>query len=602
MELVLPLIIVAISLLLLLLALLSFVEKNDKALLQRRIVLMERKVRDAGSDTVGPLYRKLNRLKDTLEDLEKREGLRQARQLVAYHKQQHRHFLDEATTYLNWTLDAAIHIPQDVRTCVRVARKMLITKVIEDARRAEAIEPHTDALKAIIKSTDAFIEAWPTSQHSPFSIPFYDTVNFPQMCFKLSTPFNGIATSTMQECCAQFRQNVSKMGGVMPQEYRGDKPLSKYFAGFYGYQDILEHPVPFEFYDQTRFQHMHVLGDWGSTKTTFLSHLIMEDVARIPKVSVVVLDSQFRLIDGLAHLPNPKAILVGPSHPIGLNLFYLGNPDATADILTYAFGGIQNTEATALQTGPMRYIIKAVCNHPKPNLDVVQDFIRNPKKYSTLIAKCDKRTRDYFANDFNLRDDTKNGIVSRIALLREHAMLDKMLNADSLDLDLPIALAQGSLVLFDANKDDLGFDRSRVFGRLVIALINDVMHRRMKMEEEKLKRCFVFIDEAHDYIANDTRFVEMMEQARKQRIGICAAHHHDGQLSVAVKQSLERAAIQVECVAKGEANVRILKDRTKRISYDKFEFKERITDTEYAERYTRITVKEPPAWDDATDA
>ena len=55
---------------------------------------------------------------------------------------------------------------------------------------------------------------------------------------------------------------------------------------------------------------------------------------------------------------------------------------------------------------------------------------------------------------------------------------------------------------------------------------------------ELLMPCFVYIDECHDYIARDANVTAILEQARKQKVGLVLAHQYLSQISQSVLESL----------------------------------------------------------------
>lgn len=148
---------------------------------------------------------------------------------------------------------------------------------------------------------------------------------------------------------------------VWPHEYEGEDVHDLYLVPELA--RLFKQTIPFKLADRTRFDSHHVIGKKDSGKSTLLSHMIAYDIGRIPAVSAMVIDSQYRMIDGFARLPGLHPVFIGPDHPIALNPFRWGNIDDVVDILTYAFGSIFETSLTELQAGTTEYIIRAVAQH-----------------------------------------------------------------------------------------------------------------------------------------------------------------------------------------------------------------------------------------------
>lgn len=447
---------------------------------------------------------------------------------------------------------------------------------------------------AVIKSLASYLRVLPKFNPAPLTQPLHKAIDFPRLAFSLIEPFRderlkkfGMAQFVLDN----FNEAVRKQTGrqqsrelVFPQTYEGNNPVEAYF-GTSPFKPILDIEVPYPLWDTTRFEHHHIIGPRGKGKTTFLSHLINYDINR--DVSVVVIDSQYRLIDGFARLEK-KPLLISPKFPIPMNPFKWGNTDDVVEILTYAFGSIFETDLTQLQAGPLEYIIRAVAQDPDANLDTLVDFIVKPKQ--SLVAKTDPNTQKYFANFFkDLPNQSRSGIVQKLMAFRRHAAIDAMLNAKTNELNLPDLLQQGCVVLIDTNKDELTSDQCHVFGKLFIALLHNTMRKRTKLPEDTLKPVFTFIDELADYCppdSDDKKFRELLDQSRKQKMGFIVAHQREDQINPRVLASLRDCAIKTVCLQPGLVENSIYGQAT-RLQIPPFAFPSRITDEQYAARYTR---------------
>lgn len=450
---------------------------------------------------------------------------------------------------------------------------------------------------AVDKSLRAYLSHFPYNE-GPFTQPLACAVNISQLSYDLIQPFRDVkAHNLLQFVPDKFHQNVVNTtykqtkgkGGslIYPQDFRGecsDIP-KEYFSGL-PFLPLLEKQVPLPLPDELRFTHHHVLGQRGKGKTTFLSHMIDNDFKRTPEVSVVVIDSQFRLIDGFAHLPGYDPIFISPSNPIPLNPFRWGNVEDVVDILSYAFGSVFEADLTSLQSGPVSYIIRAVAQDPEANLDTLVSFLQRPNE--KLISKTDSNTQTYFEQFFkSTPKTTMSGIAQRVLTFRRNTAIDAMLNASANELDLPKELQDGRIILIDTNKDELTSPHTQVFGRLFIALLHNTMRKRVKVDENKLKPAFIYIDELADYCPaahDDSKFREVLDQARKQRMGLIVAHQRPDQVNPAVLKALEDSSIHTRCIEKGDA----------RITVNGLEKKIRVEEYKFAGRVERTKREFPP--------
>jgi hypothetical protein len=106
-------------------------------------------------------------------------------------------------------------------------------------------------------------------------------------------------------------------------------------------------------------------------------------------------------------------------------------------------------------------------------------------------------------------------------------------------VDLFAALNRGSLVLINTAKDLLKQDGCEILGRFFIALLVQAVQERAAIPEDRRRSTFVYIDEAQDYF--DESIENLLNQARKYKVGLVLAHQNLGQfetrLSAAVMAS-----------------------------------------------------------------
>ena len=109
-------------------------------------------------------------------------------------------------------------------------------------------------------------------------------------------------------------------------------------------------------------------------------------------------------------------------------------------------------------------------------------------------------------------------------------------SAPSNQIDLFRSLNDGSIVVINTAKELLKTEGAALLGRFFIALLTQATLARSVLPESQRMPTFVYIDEAHDYF--DDKLGELMNQARKYRVGVTLAHQHLDQLSVELRSTL----------------------------------------------------------------
>jgi hypothetical protein len=113
-----------------------------------------------------------------------------------------------------------------------------------------------------------------------------------------------------------------------------------------------------------------------------------------------------------------------------------------------------------------------------------------------------------------------------------------MLSNPKSKLDLFTEINAGKVILINTAKDLLKQDGTEIFGRFFLALIAQAAHERATLHPSKRLPCYVYIDECQDYLSTDSNFTMILEQARKQNVGVIVAHQYLSQLSQKTLDSL----------------------------------------------------------------
>ena len=97
-------------------------------------------------------------------------------------------------------------------------------------------------------------------------------------------------------------------------------------------------------------------------------------------------------------------------------------------------------------------------------------------------------------------------------------------------------LNQGKIVLINTAKDLLGQEGTAIFGRFFIALISQATQQRAAIPSHERRPTFVYIDEAQDYF--DDGISNLLNQARKYRVGLIFSHQNLDQLGSGLRSSV----------------------------------------------------------------
>jgi hypothetical protein len=409
-------------------------------------------------------------------------------------------------------------------------------------------------------------------QHNMVNVPVCQHEKRPPDLFgKFYTPASGfISVHPMDDRYRahffedQIHRGLTSFVGLMDKNRATYKPYPR-------------DPEPFNFYEQYRMRHQWVLGDSGSGKTTFLANLLAQDLHKVAQgeASLVVLDSQD---DELTrYLPRDRRFAPGgdlhgrlvyleydSKHPLAFNIF--ANPDA-AELCDFVMKSVIGADVTMKQNVFYEYLLTAASIIPGANIYTVQDLLRpgGDKLFGPYLNKLDARAQHWLKNRFDadIFAQTKEEILYRLeAFTSPRNILGNMLASSQDKFDLGKEIQAGKVVVLNTNRSKLGKQGTRALGRFFIFKVLQAMEDRMDIDRSARLPTFFYIDEATDYIEDDDSLPDLLEKARKQKIGLIIAHQRTGdgsRISKNVQAALSGIYIQARLFQPKTATV-TLKD------------------------------------------
>jgi hypothetical protein len=321
-----------------------------------------------------------------------------------------------------------------------------------------------------------------------------------------------------------------------------------------------------------------------------------------------------------------KLILIDSDVRFPLNPFYMGAEAGTKaekdagkrlakGLITYM---LANLNPAPGQERALPFLAEATLHSRNKSLEQLLRYVQMDREVlPSEIGSFPSDVQDWFRTTRRgLNPATLSGLDERLTSFihqKRHTPLYKNLNAGRWGdqdgkFDLFEELHQGGKVLLidtdNGKNDDEG---TNLMGRMFIAMLNDVMMRRMKLTEKK--PIYVYLDEAADYLTFDKSFIKILTRAGEARVGMTVAYQFKGQPGVdgEMEKALNNASIHSECVEPGTVEV-VINQRTKlSLPIKRFEFKEqdRMDEEDYkrlrAELAAKYPYKAPPPPPDIDD-
>lgn len=454
-------------------------------------------------------------------------------------------------------------------------RALLLAKerVLSDPQRYEEIWR-----EKIVRIFEGFFRYLPPlASEGQFSVAVVDVCNVPEIVERImATMYDDdvVSANLFTGIRDQFERNLVTASGLSFEEARrkpsavakptASKLPTREIAATYLYgtsfTKLFTLALPFSIPEAARFEHTHIIAGSGHGKTQTLQHLILADLQQPNPPGMVIIDSQgdlIRRVSKLALFDGPlrkRLIIIDPrdvEHPPALNMFDVnmerisryGTADreqilnGVIELYEYFFGSLLGAELTQKQTLIFRYLARLMIHIPAATIRTLIELMDSTKPYQHIIDAMPESTQMFFNKEFGDRSytETKTQIKRRLYGIIENQTFERMFSAPKNKIDIPTALNRGNIVLVNTAKDFLK-SGSSILGRYFIALTLQAALERAAVPEGQRRPAFLYIDEAAEYF--DNNIDNLLNQARKYKLGMVMAHQYLDQLAGGLRASI----------------------------------------------------------------
>ena len=250
-----------------------------------------------------------------------------------------------------------------------------------------------------------------------------------------------------------------------------------------------------------------------------------------------------------------RVVLIDPNdieHPPALNLFDFGLDrlggyapkdremllNGAVALFEYMFGALLGAELTNRQQVIFRFIARLMMVVEGATIHTMREFMESPEATRPYLDRLDPTERHFFETQFyeGTYNDTRKQILARLWGVLSNRVLARMFSHPRNRVNLFEAMNRGSLILINTAKDLLKQEGTEIMGRFFIALIAHAAQERAPIPEDRRRSTFVYIDEAQDYF--DSSMENLLNQARKYKVGLVLAHQNLGQFERALQAAV----------------------------------------------------------------
>ncbi len=292
-----------------------------------------------------------------------------------------------------------------------------------------------------------------------------------------------------------------------------------------------------------RRRHLYVVGKTGSGKSKLLELLLTSDIQN--GQGCCLIDPHGDLAtEVIKYIPKNRigdVVYVDPTDknfPIGFNpLEPVADHEARQQLSTFfiaifkkLFAATWNQRMEHL----IRYITLALLETPDSNVLGISRILSDTSFRQRVIMQIqDPVVKAFWANEFTPSDaqfanEAVIPILNRIGQFISNPIVRNMVGQRKNMLDFEKFMNEGKIIIINLSKGKLGDENAALLGSMFITKIQQAALSRAKIEEEKRRDFYFYIDEFQNF-ATDA-FSSILSEARKYHLNLTIAHQYISQL------------------------------------------------------------------------
>jgi type IV secretory pathway TraG/TraD family ATPase VirD4 len=342
-----------------------------------------------------------------------------------------------------------------------------------------------------------------------------------------------------------------------------------------GHRQVWGGTEPFGLRHADRLQHVYVLGQTGTGKSTLLRNLLIDDIQS--GQGCALLDPHGDLAEEiLDYIPRSRSddlVYFNPAdleYPIAYNLLAGAKPDEIhllASSVVSAFKSIWSQS-----WGPRMELLLfagvaalAECCHKTGNvslLGIQRMLIDDHFRAWVLSHVSDVAVRSFWLSEYEqydarFRSEIISPVQNKIGALLMSPVLRNTLGQVRKSFDFRFMMDNRRIFIANLAKGRIGQDKAALLGALLVSQIEQAAFSRAELPRRERHEFFLFIDEFQNYLTDS--FAGIFSESRKYALGITVSNQHLGQLRLDVRDAIMGNCGTIIAFRVGESDAAILR-------------------------------------------
>jgi len=297
-----------------------------------------------------------------------------------------------------------------------------------------------------------------------------------------------------------------------------------------------------------RRRHLYIVGKTGSGKSKLLELLLIADIQN--GEGCCLIDPHGDLAEEvLKFVPKDRiedVIYINPTDrdfPIGFNplepVESYEERQHLSRFLISIFKKLFAENWNSRMEHLIRYITLALLETPDSSILGITRMLSDTNFRQRVIKQIqDPVVKSFWTNEFSTSNEqfinvAAVPIMNKVGQFISNPIIRNMVGQQKNMLDFDKFMNEGKVVIINLSKGKLGEDNAALLGSMFITKIQQAALARAKIEEEKRRDFYFYVDEFQNF-ATDA-FSTILSEARKYRLDLTMAHQYIAQLPEDVK-------------------------------------------------------------------
>ena len=299
-----------------------------------------------------------------------------------------------------------------------------------------------------------------------------------------------------------------------------------------------------------RRQHIYIVGQTGTGKSTLLKNMAIQDMRH--GHGVCVIDPHGQLIEDLLQfVPSRRTnevVYFNPADtefPIGLNILEIKNDDErnlVASSLISVFKHLWKESWGVRLEYVLHNAILALMDTPDSTLLGIYRLLADDNFRLKIVERVkDPVVKLFWKEDFEnyapqFRKEVASPVQNKIGQLLTNNYIRNIVGQEKSTIDMRFMMDNKRIFLVNLAKGRIGEDKANLLGSVIVTKLYLAALERQNVPEEHRKDFHLYIDEFQNFSTDI--FPSILSESRKYRLNLILAHQYLHQLSENTKHAV----------------------------------------------------------------